>query len=260
MSDIFISYKREEQATARKLASALENEGWTVWWDPKLRAGEHFDDVIEKALNEAKCVIVLWSNLAVSSEYVKAEATEALEQKKLVPVKIESVNLPFRFKRVHTPSLLEWDGSKDSSEFQRLVEDIAAIVGPPTTDGRKGQTPDLPQAIVERASVTRPAMSDAEAPTTSPESVVTLREPEISPTGDSDKSPYPELNELYRKAVEGNQKAAFNLAEKYLNGFYTQSISENLLFKWMDKAATLGRHPAARSYLRNLRKQHRSKQ
>jgi hypothetical protein len=47
MSDIFISYKREEQATARKLASALENEGWTVWWDPKLRAGENFDDAIE---------------------------------------------------------------------------------------------------------------------------------------------------------------------------------------------------------------------
>ena len=114
MSDIFISYKREEQATARKLANALESEGWTVWWDPKLRAGEHFDDVIEKALNEAKCVIVMWSNLSVNSEYIKAEATEALEQKKLVPVKIENVSLPFRFKRVQTPSLLDWDGSRDS--------------------------------------------------------------------------------------------------------------------------------------------------
>ena len=52
MNDIFISYKREEQGIARKFADALESEGWTVWWDPKLRAGEHFDDVIEKALNE----------------------------------------------------------------------------------------------------------------------------------------------------------------------------------------------------------------
>src|SRR4030095_2046267 len=51
-SDIFISYKREEQAIARKLANALESQGWTVWWDPKLRAGEHFDDVSEKALDE----------------------------------------------------------------------------------------------------------------------------------------------------------------------------------------------------------------
>jgi formylglycine-generating enzyme required for sulfatase activity len=128
MSDIFISYKREEQATARKLADALEKEGWSVWWDPKLRAGEHFDDVIEKALNEAKCVIVMWSNLSVNSEYIKAEATEALEQKKLVPVKIENVNLPFRFKRVQTPSLINWDGSRDSPDFRKFVGDISAIL------------------------------------------------------------------------------------------------------------------------------------
>jgi hypothetical protein len=57
MSDIFVSYKREEQAAARKLADALEKEGWTVWWDPKLRAGERFDDVIEVALKESKCVL-----------------------------------------------------------------------------------------------------------------------------------------------------------------------------------------------------------
>ena len=130
MSDIFISYKREEQPVARKLADALESEGWTVWWDPKLRAGDDFDAVIEKGLTEAKCVIVIWSNLSVNSEYVKAEATEALEQKKLVPIKIDNVNLPFRFKRVHTPSLLGWDGSKDFSQFRKLVEDISTILGP----------------------------------------------------------------------------------------------------------------------------------
>jgi TIR domain len=104
MSDIFISYKREEQATARKLADALEKEGFSVWWDPKLRAGDDFDKVIEAVLNESRCVIVLWSELSVQSDYVRAEASEALEKKKLVPVAIENVNLPFRFKRLHTPS------------------------------------------------------------------------------------------------------------------------------------------------------------
>ena len=128
MSDIFISYKREDQATARKLANALESEGWTVWWDPKLRAGERFNDVIESALNEAKCVIVLWSKRSVQSLYVKDEATHALNRKKLVPVTIEQVELPFRFEELHTPSLFNWDGSKDFSEFRRLVEDISTIL------------------------------------------------------------------------------------------------------------------------------------
>ena len=73
MSDIFISYKRQEQSIARTLASALEKQGWTVWWDPKLRAGERFDDVIEQELQRCKCVIVLWSKRAVKSNYIKDE-------------------------------------------------------------------------------------------------------------------------------------------------------------------------------------------
>src|SRR5262245_19704926 len=129
MSDIFISYKREEQATARKLADALEKEGLSVRWDPKLRAGEHFDDMIEKALHEAKCVLVLWSEQSVQSRYVRDEATYALEKDKLVPVAIENVTLPFRFRGVQTSSLLDWDGSRDSSEYRRLVDDISAILG-----------------------------------------------------------------------------------------------------------------------------------
>ena len=48
VADIVISYKREEQQTARALADALRAEGWRVWWD-ELRAGEHFDDAIEQA-------------------------------------------------------------------------------------------------------------------------------------------------------------------------------------------------------------------
>ena len=139
MSDIFISYKREEQATARKLANALESEGWTVWWDPKLRAGEHFDDVIEKALNEAKCVVVLWSERSVQSAYVIEEATYALGRYNLIPVLIEDVKLPFRFNQIQTANLSGWDGSTHSSEFRKLVEDISAIAGLPVAeeDNRK---------------------------------------------------------------------------------------------------------------------------
>src|SRR5215510_15963986 len=130
MSDIFISYKREDQTIARKLADALEGEGWTVWWDPKLRAGERFNDVIEKALQESKCVVVMWSKRSVESAYVKDEATYALNRNKFVPVMIEEVGLPFRFEGLHTPRLLGWDGSRDFAEFRKLVEDISTTLGP----------------------------------------------------------------------------------------------------------------------------------
>jgi hypothetical protein len=136
MSDIFISYKREDQGTARKLADALEKEGWSVWWDPKLRAGERFNDVIEKALKESKCVVVMWSKRSVESLYVKDEATYALKRNKLVPVMIEEVELPFRFEDLHTPSLRGWNGSKDAPDFCKLVHDIAEIVGPPVPEAK----------------------------------------------------------------------------------------------------------------------------
>jgi TIR domain len=78
MSDIFISYKREDQPIARKLVEVLESEGWSVWWDPELRGGERFD-VLAAALDRAKCVIVLWSGRSVESKYVRDAATYALD-------------------------------------------------------------------------------------------------------------------------------------------------------------------------------------
>jgi formylglycine-generating enzyme required for sulfatase activity len=133
MSDIFISYKREEQPIARKLATTLESEGWTVWWDWELRGGEYFDDVIQRQVNEARCVIVIWSESSVQSQYVKAEAAYAQEHNKLIPVRIDGVSVPLRFRLIHTLSLLGWDGSKGFSEFRRLVDDIRTILGPSPT-------------------------------------------------------------------------------------------------------------------------------
>lgn len=132
MSDIFISYKREEQPTAKRLAVALERHGWSVWWDPHLRVGEHFDDAIQEALQDAKCVIVLWSKQSVNSRYVRDEATYALNREKLIPVTIEDVDPPFRFAGLQAARLRLWDGSHAFPEFLKLVDDIRSKIGSPS--------------------------------------------------------------------------------------------------------------------------------
>ncbi len=86
MSDIFISYAEEDRGNAEQLAKALEGQSWSVWWDRNIPAGEDFDDVIERELNAPHCVIVLWSEKSIRSKYVKGEAREARDQKKLIPV------------------------------------------------------------------------------------------------------------------------------------------------------------------------------
>lgn len=56
MADIFISYSQKDRATVKRLVDALTAEGWFVWWDLKIRAGESFDELIESTLERVSCV------------------------------------------------------------------------------------------------------------------------------------------------------------------------------------------------------------
>jgi hypothetical protein len=59
LSDIFISYSRGDKARVKPLAEELTRQGWSVWWDHTILPGKSWDRVIEKALDEARCVVVL---------------------------------------------------------------------------------------------------------------------------------------------------------------------------------------------------------
>ena len=105
MPDIFVSYSREDQAVARSFAECFEREGFSVWWDQALNPGEAFDQVTEQALDEAKAVVVLWSKSSVNSRWVRAEATQANANKRLLPVMIEPCRRPIMFELSHTADL-----------------------------------------------------------------------------------------------------------------------------------------------------------
>jgi hypothetical protein len=77
MSDVFLGYAMEDRHRVEALAQVLEKSGWSVWWDRAIPPGKTFDEVIEVALAEAKCVVVVWSEHSVRSRWVMAEAEEA---------------------------------------------------------------------------------------------------------------------------------------------------------------------------------------
>jgi TIR domain len=87
MADIFLSYAREDRASAERIAQTLAGRG-NVWWDPDLPAGPNYTQVIEQALTSAKCVLVLWSAASVVSTWVQDEAREAQERGVLVARRI----------------------------------------------------------------------------------------------------------------------------------------------------------------------------
>ena len=78
MTDVFLSYSRDDQPTARRFADSLGREGFKVWWDQALSTGETYDSVTEKALDEARAVVVLWSKKSVSSRWVRGQRSWGL--------------------------------------------------------------------------------------------------------------------------------------------------------------------------------------
>jgi hypothetical protein len=128
--DIFISYCRQDRASARLFAEAFAEEGFNVWWDAVMHSGETFDEVIERNLRASKAVVVLWSPRSVASRWVRAEATQADRANKLIPVKIEACELPIIFELTHTADLVEWAGDRSDFGWQSLVKDLRRHVGP----------------------------------------------------------------------------------------------------------------------------------
>lgn len=126
--DVFLSYSRADRDAARDFANRLADEGFSVWWDAALRAGETFDEVIEKALREAKSVIVLWSPRSVTSRWVRAEATLADRANKLIPVIIEACDRPIIFELTHTTDLSAWNGSLENRAWRDMIQDLSRLV------------------------------------------------------------------------------------------------------------------------------------
>ena len=136
--DVFVSYARANRALAEQLADGLAAGGLRVWWDRNLVAGSEFASVIEAQLQGAAVVVVLWSSESVHSSFVRDESARALKQGKLLPVRIEDVELPLGFGQLHTLDLLDWDGDAGDDGFQALLFEVSQ---------RRQQSPGMPALV-----------------------------------------------------------------------------------------------------------------
>lgn len=126
--DIFLSYKREERGIADVFAATLTDEGFSVWWDPRLKPGDAFDDIITRNLMAARCVLVLWSPLSIESGWVKNEAHVGHERKVLIPVMIGPCALPMPYKLLQAGDLVGWSGDREDPRWRELVDAIGELI------------------------------------------------------------------------------------------------------------------------------------
>ena len=165
MSDIFISYASADRDRARLLADALANKGWSVWWDRTIPPGKEFDQVIEEALDAAKCVVVLWSKTSTASSWVKTEAAEAMRRKILVPALIDETKIPLEFRRLQAADLSQWQGELSHPELEKFSRSIEANINSmvePVPDAKP--PPQPPPMRPQPAEPTRPLYTHGERP------------------------------------------------------------------------------------------------
>ena len=149
MADVFISYKREEKHVAQRLHDALEQFGFSVWFDVELLSGAEFRPVIVEMIDKCSAVVVLWSPQSVRSQFVIDEASYAQRQGKLCPALLEPCEIPFGFGGVHADSLEGWTGQLRHEGFNRLLGSIERLTGKEAQLGAS-----TPESARERAEIT----------------------------------------------------------------------------------------------------------
>lgn len=169
MTDVFLSYKREDRDAAKSIAEYLVSEGYDVWWDVDLLPGDRFADEIDAVLSSAACVVVLWTPESIRSDWVKSEAMVGVERKNLIPICLRETRIPVPFNTIHALDFTKWTGDRSSAELSALLAVVNSRFGA-SKHNKKKRSPeevdrmlDKPEHEVEFwSSITHSAIQTAE--------------------------------------------------------------------------------------------------
>ena len=146
--NIFLSYSSENRRQAEQLVTALVSRGCVVWWDGLLEGGERYANSIEKALEAATAVVVLWSRAATESHWVRDEATRGRERNCLVPVTLDDTLAPLGFRQFQIIDLSRWRGKQDAAEIDAIERAIRSLHG--SAASALGRRPIAPAVSLTR--------------------------------------------------------------------------------------------------------------
>lgn len=131
MADVFVSYKAEDRRRVQPLVQSLQADGYSVWWDEHIGAGDEWRQTIERELDAARCVIVVWSKASVGPDghFVRDEASRAQRRHVYVPVLIDPVEPPLGFGESQATSLKGWKGNRSDPRYHAVLGAVQRIAG-----------------------------------------------------------------------------------------------------------------------------------
>jgi hypothetical protein len=130
---VFISYAREDVVFARRVRIAVEDAGFEVWFDEQIQCGEQWASILDNKLAHAGCVVVIWSNQAVGSTWVRHEASHAIARGVYTPCRIEmdSIPIPAPYNQIQATDLFDWrEDDTDHPGLRDVLRRIAELIPP----------------------------------------------------------------------------------------------------------------------------------
>lgn len=146
---VFLSYAHADQVPARRLAGLLEKCGYEVWWDALIEGGTRYARSIDEALQAADVILVLWSKQSIESDWVRDEAAQGRDRRRLVPLSLDGTLPPLGFRQLQMIDLSDWHG-RSGPQLKAIERAIATAAGQQPVDDVVGSRPQLTrrQAIV----------------------------------------------------------------------------------------------------------------
>jgi len=128
MAQVFISYSKRDPHVAQLFASAFGQAGLSCWFDVEIEPDTKWRETIEREIDAADCVVVLWSANSVQSRFVTSEAHRGELNGKLVQVLIQNVRPPIGFDEVQYHDLVNWHGRLSDERWQSLLASVNGVV------------------------------------------------------------------------------------------------------------------------------------
>lgn len=128
MAKVFISHcwDKADLEISAKLDELLRRDGAKTWIDEeKLEGGDNLPERICEALDWCEILVMVWSEAASKSKWVKAEWTSVFNEKRIIPCRVDETNLPRLLK-----NNLYIDFRNFDNGYRRLLKALKLAVQP----------------------------------------------------------------------------------------------------------------------------------
>ena len=179
MSHVFVSHSSDNRELANDLAAFLEARGVRIWIAPRdVRPGMDYSEQLQLAIESAVAFVVLVTDMANKSPYVRAETEMAFSNHKpLFPVRITDIQpaagLALFLKIRHSTDAY---GASKGANLDRLARELQTLSGvgadapagaapapPPAATGQAQAQAAKPLAAMGATAAAKPALPRAPA-------------------------------------------------------------------------------------------------